>query len=112
MRYYVVWSLCKLDIYCWDDHTNMNRCVHDEGKNQSSLHLNDLTHVLMPLSRKEVCENQLKLKKSYEEFTGREKRKNKAQVETKKCYLVQLLRSITVLNKLLNLCLAFFVFAR
>lgn len=45
---------------------------HDGGKNQNTLHLNGLTHFLTPLSRREVYENQLKIKKAYDEFVGRE----------------------------------------
>lgn len=44
------------------------------GKNQYSLYLNGLNHVFIPLSRKEVYENQIKIKKSFDEFVRKEKK--------------------------------------
>lgn len=50
--------------------------------------MDDLTHILTILSRKEAYIDQLKIKRSYEEFTRRATKKDSAQTRTKNCLAV------------------------
>lgn len=67
-----------------------NRDVtHTGGNNHYSVRMGGLTHVLTPLLRREAYEDQLKIKKSYDEFVGWQTEGDNVPTGTKNYFLVQ-----------------------
>jgi len=66
MKFCATWYQCKQVISFWGDHGNMIGRLHDGVKNRFTIVKDGKTITLVPLTPKQVYDDQIKLKSEHE----------------------------------------------
>jgi len=65
MKFCVMWYQCKQVTSCWEDHDR--KTIYDGVKNRYSIVKDGKTITLVPLTPKQVYDDQIKLKSEHED---------------------------------------------